>query len=143
MLLSDLVRIVRVSNAVAAGVTTLTSTISRHGYSGALIIALLGDVTATSALALTASLGDLSNGSDGVAVPGGSAAFTAGATDADNKILAVDVQFNSRDFLTWSLARGVANAVVDGVFVILYDAKVLTVPNDDASMLRLVKAIAG
>ncbi len=142
LFLTEHAKLVRLNNAAVAGQTTLTSTFSRAGYTHCLLIALLGDVTATSALALTGKTGDESNGSDAVAVSGAVADFTAGASDADNKILAVDMALDSKDYVTWTLARGTANAVVDGVFALLYNARTQPEANGDSTLLELAKAVA-
>lgn len=112
----------RVENAAAAGQTTLTTdTLDMKGYDGCTFIAALGDVTDTSVLTLTIATGDASDGSD-AADTGIIATFTAGASDADNKLLIAEIVRPLKRYVTATLDRGTANAVVDGIFCIQTDA---------------------
>lgn len=123
MYLSEQALIKRLLNTTAGGTSTLTSTFARAGYDRCLILALLGDVADTSVLTLTGKTGDASNGSDAVAITGGSTTFTADATSADNGMLAIDLTLNDDDYITWTLARATANAAVDGVIALLYHSR--------------------
>lgn len=62
------------------------------------------------------------------------AAFTAGASDADNKVLVVDVFDPALRYVFASLTRTTANAVVDGIIAIQYTAG-LRPTTQDASVL--------
>jgi hypothetical protein len=53
----------------------------------------------------------------------GSASFTAGASTADSKVLALDVFKPRERYLRAVLERGTANAVVDGIIALQYCAK--------------------
>lgn len=111
----------RVENAATADTTALTSdVIDMKGYDGCTFIALLGDVTDTSALELVVQQGDESDGSD-AADTTVSATFTAGASDADNNVLAVEILRPSKRYVRAKLVRGTANAVVDGILAIQTD----------------------
>ena len=129
--LSEGIKLVRLSNAAAAGTTTITGTAARAGFNRCFIFAALGDVTDTSVLTLTGKSGNESDASDAVAISGAVATFTAGASDADNKELAVDVALNDDDYVTVTLARGTANAVVNGIFAIFYDSRIMPQLNSD------------
>jgi len=112
-------KIARVENAAAAGQTTLTSdVVDMKGYDGVTFLALLGDVDNTSALVLQAQHGDESDGSDMANLAGVAASHTADATDADNNVLAVEVFRPTKRYVRVTLARGTANAVVDGILAI-------------------------
>jgi hypothetical protein len=96
------------------------------GYDGVVFVALLGDVTATSVLTLTAKENTASSTSSPTptaVTDGATAAFTAGASDADNKLLVVDVIRCNKRYIFASLTRTVANAVVDGIVAIQYRAR--------------------
>ena len=127
MFLHEGAQLKRLNNAASAAQTALGSTFARAGFDRCLIFAALGDVTDTSVLGLAVSSGNESNGSDAVAISGASTAFTAGATSADNGLLAVDVALGDKDYITWALTRTTANAVVDGVFALLYHSRSLPV----------------
>lgn len=129
--LSEKMKLVRLSNAAAAAQTEVLGTASRAGFDRAFIFVALGDVTATCVLTLTGKVGDASNGSDAVAVSGASATFTAAASDADNKMLGVDVALDDSDYVSGSLTRTTANAVVDGMFALLYDSRIMPQLNSD------------
>ena len=130
-LLSKDCKITQVENSAAAGTTTLTSDIlDMQGYDGVIFIADLGDVTDTSVLTLTG----LVNATNDTTTPtslANTATFTAGASDADHKLLFVDVgpgSFTQTDRYAYcTLARATANAVVDGIIAIQYRARSLPV----------------
>ena len=89
-----------------------TDTVDTKGYGGVSFIAFLGDVTDTSVLTLTAQGGQDSGGSDAADLAGAIATFTAGAADADSKLLIVDV-VNPRDrYATATLDRGMRSCVL-------------------------------
>lgn len=114
-------KIARVENAASAGTSTLTSDVVdvKH-FDGCTFIALLGDVTDTAALELVVQHGDAADGSD-AADTTTSAAFTAGASDADNKLLAVEIIRPVKRYVRAKLVRGTANAVVDGIVAVVTD----------------------
>lgn len=118
------IKITVVEAAAAAAQTELvTDVLDMSGYEGVLYIALLGDVTATSVLTLTAK----GNSANSVSSPTpitqkASDAFTAGASDADSKVIVVDVYKPTLRYQFASLTRTVANAVVGGIIAIQYKA---------------------
>lgn len=119
-LLTD-ARITRVENAAAAATTDVTTDVlDMKGHDGATFIALLGDVDDTSALELVVQQGDESDGSDATDTTV-SATFTAGASNADNAVLAVEILRPSKRYVRAKLVRGTANAVVDGIVAIQTD----------------------
>lgn len=112
-----------ISAAAAAGTTTVTTdTIDTIGYDSVAIIAMTGDVTDTSVLTLTGQAGDESDGSDAVDLTGAIATFTAGASDADSKLLIVDLHKPNSRYVRATLDRATANAVVNGVIAVLYNS---------------------
>jgi len=109
--------------ATAAQTELVTDVLDMQGYEGVVFIALTGDVTATSVLTLTVK----GNSANSVSTPTpiaqkASDAFTAGATDADSKVIMVDVYKPTLRYMFASLTRTTANAVVGGIIAIQYGA---------------------
>lgn len=134
--LSKDVKITVVSPAAAAAQTAIDSSIlDMTGYEGVMFIALLGDVTATSALTLTAK----GNSANHLTVPapvsqGATTLFTAAAADADSKALMVDIYKPALRYIFANLTRTTADAIVGGIIAIQYNAK--TKPTtQDASVI--------
>ena len=116
-------KITRVENsAVAAQTEVLTDVLDMAGYDGVMFVALLGDITDTCVLTLTAKENTASSTSSPTptSVTDGSCTFTAGASDADSKLMIVDVVRPSKRYVFASLTRTTANAVVDGIIAIQY-----------------------
>lgn len=114
------VKITRVASAAVAAQTDVTGTIlDMAGFEGVMFVALTGDVTDTSALALKAEQNTL-NQAGGMVELKGSASFTAGATSADNKALVLDVHKPRKRYVRALLKRGTANAAIDGIIAIQY-----------------------
>ena len=142
--LSKAVKVSRVKNAVAAGTTDVTSsTLDMTGFDGVMFIALLGDVLTTCVLSLQAQEGADSGGSDAALATGGpkTADFTADATSADNKVLLVDYYRPQKQYVTAVLKRGTANAPVDGIIAIQYNAR--TKPTTQAAEVIAAALAAG
>lgn len=128
-MLSD-VKTTRIENAAAAAQTDLDSdVVDMAGFDAARFTLLLGDVTATSALELQI-FGNTANSTSSptpVELTADDVAFTAGASDADNKLMIADVIRPAYRYLFARVKRGTANAVVDGVIVDQYRARDLPV----------------
>lgn len=121
-LLND-VKITRVAIAAVAAQTDVDGDIlDMSGFEGVVFIAKLGDVTDTSALELLAQQNTVNSGS-GMASIAGSAAFTAGASSADDMLLVLDVYRPRERYVRPKLKRGTANAVVSGIIAIQYGAR--------------------
>jgi len=115
-------KIVSISPDVAAGTTTIEPvTIDMAGYRSCLIIAYLGDVTATAVPHLQAKAADTNT--VGTAIAGTAALAAAGASDYDDKLMILDVVNVRQRYLSPSLARTTANVAVNGIIAILYDAR--------------------
>lgn len=110
--------------ATAAGTAdTLTGDIlDMQGYDSVVLVAILGDVTATSVLTLKAFCGDAPALGDG-AYKTATATVTADATSADNKLLVLDVIRPGKRYVRADLVRATANAVVDGIIAYRYNAR--------------------
>mgnify|MGYP007100110777 CR=1 FL=1 len=113
--------ITRVSNSASAATTAINSTIlDMQGYDNVLFIVALGDITATCVLTATA-YDNSANSTSGAATTGVSTTFTAGASDADNLLMIVDVRRPQDRYCYLNLTRTTANAVVDGIIAIQYN----------------------
>ena len=134
-LLND-VKIIRVENSAVAGTSELvTDVVDTIGFDSIVWIAALGDVTSGSVLTLTGK----TNSASSVSSPSPvtlteTATFTAGASDADNKIMLLDIHQPRQRYVFASLTRTTQNAVVDGIFAILYNAHERPI-TEDASIL--------
>lgn len=123
-------KIVRVANAAGAAQTAVTgSTLDLAGWDGVCYVAALGDVADTSVLTLTA-YSDTASAMSSEAAHTTTATHTADATDADNKLLVLDVIRPTKRYHRVKLTRTTANAVVDGIFAILYRGKKAPVTAD-------------
>lgn len=124
MNLSKGIKVSVVEAAAAAAQTDLTTDVlDMQGFEGVMYLALLGDVTSGSVLTLTAK----GNSADSVSSPTpvtqkATDAFTAGASDADSKILMVDVYKPTLRYQFAILSRTTQNAVVGGIIAIQYGA---------------------
>lgn len=113
------VEFVVVEAAAAAAQTELTTdVIDTYDCDGVVFIAHLGDVTAASVLGFVADHSDASgSGFDDLEGP---LAFTAGASDADNKLLILDIYKPEKRYVRARLTRTAQNAVVNGITAIKY-----------------------
>lgn len=120
------VETIRVANASAAAQTDVEgASVDTAGAIGVRFTAALGDVTTGSVLELRAEGRDSSD--DAWAALEGAITFTAGASDADNTLLILDVVRSEYRYVRAVLERGSANAIVDGVFADVYGVTVTPV----------------
>src|SRR4051812_30923202 len=85
-------KVTLVSPSAAAAQTAINSTIlDMAGWEGVLFIVNTGDVTSTSVLTLTGKCNTTSATGGSTTVTGAVATFTAGASDADDKLLMIDI----------------------------------------------------
>ena len=121
--LSRDMKMVRVANAAASGTSTITtSVVDMRGFRSVAFVAALGEVLDTSALNLRVKTNSASSTSSPTPVQTtGQTAHTADATDADNKMLMVDIHEPRQRYVFAELVRGTAAAAVDGIFAILYN----------------------
>lgn len=128
--LTDVVKTIRVENAVAAGTSDVTTdAVDTRGYDGARFIWLLGDVTNAATLQAVLYNDSNSDASGGTAEVTGTA-ITAGATDYDNKLLIVDAYRPNQRYVYSVLDRGAQNAVVDGCICELYRVRTAGITQD-------------
>lgn len=119
-----------VEAAGAAAQTALTSDIvDMRDFGGVVFAALLGDVSDGCVLGLNVEHGDQAGGGD-MAATTLSAAFTAGATSADSKLLTVECYHPLKRYVRAVLTRTTANAVVGGILSIQFEPKEVPVTQD-------------
>lgn len=123
MNLSKNVKLTVCSGAAAAAQTAITGSIlDMAGFDGVLFIALTGDVTVNCVLTLIAQQ-DTDSAMGAAAALTGTATFTAGATDADSKVLMLDVTQPRERYVRPQLTRTAADAVIGGILAIQYSAQ--------------------
>ena len=115
-------KVVVLDGATIAGQGDVISpVIDMQGFESVALIAITGDVTVASVLTLTAQAGDESDGSDAADLAA-AATFTADATSADEKALIVDLHRPRSQFVRAKLGRATANAAVNALLAVLYNA---------------------
>lgn len=111
------------SIGAAAAVTPVNgSIIDMRGFRSVLFLAQLGDVSAGSVVGLTAQA------SDDPAMAGAfdiasTASFTADATNADNRLVMLDVHDAGSRYLRVTATRTGATAAVTSIIAVLYNAE--------------------
>jgi len=118
-------KITVVEAAATAGTSDLTTDVlDMAGFEGVLWIALTGDATSGTVLTLTAKGNSANSTSSPTPITQKATdAFTSGsATDADSKVLAVDVYRPTLRYQFAVLSRATQNCVVGGIIAIQYDA---------------------
>lgn len=128
-------KIVRVAASASVAQTEVVSAVvDTQGYESVAFVALLGDVTSGSVLTLTAKTNSANSTSNATATEA-KVTFTAGASDADSKMLMVDCHQPRERYAFASLTRTTANAVVDGIVAVLYNGSERPEGGVDASMI--------
>ncbi len=114
------VETVRVSNAVAAGTTLITSSaVDCHDCDGVHFEVLFGSITSTAVTSIKAQQANDSGGSpDDFTDLAGSA--VAVADTQSNKVGVLDVCKPGKRYVKCLVVRGTANAVVDGIIAHKY-----------------------
>lgn len=129
MNLSKLTSAIRVSNAVAAGTTDITSSaIDMQGYEGCLIFVLFGTITASAVTSVKAQQSSDDGASDTYADLTGTSITIA--DDEDNTVAILDIYKPRERYLKCIVDRGTQNAVVDGIFALRYGARVQATTHD-------------
>ncbi|WP_437231067.1 hypothetical protein SH661x_002311 [Planctomicrobium sp. SH661] len=140
MILSEQIKITRVLNGVAAGTTSQNGTgLSMEGFRGIMFVAAVGALTSTQVTSLKAQQSSDDASADDYTDIEGSA--TDALADADgNKLLVIDIWQPSKNYVRPVVVRGTANAVIDGVFAIQYNARSLPT-SMSTSVKELVKLV--
>jgi len=134
MNLAKMVSAIRVSNAVAAGTSDVTSSaIDMQNYEGCLMIFALGTITASAVTSCKAQQSSDDGGSDAYADLTGTSITVA--DDDDNQIVILDIYKPKERYLKGIIDRATQNAVVDGIFVLRYGAKKLPAVDDSSTVV--------
>lgn len=114
------VKVTRVLAAQADGTGTQSGDIlDMSGYEGVMFIAKFDDVDDTAVLTLQAQQDEL-NAAGGMATLDDSATYTAGATDADDDLLVIDIHKPLKRYVRAQVVIATANAITAGVIAIQY-----------------------
>ena len=118
MNLSKAAKLVRVSNAVAAGTTTVNSaSVDMQGFHGVAFAVEFGAITAGAATAIK-----LQGSHDGTAWDDLKNTSQTVADSADNKTFVADVMRPMHRYLRAVVSRATQNAAVDSILAIAYGA---------------------
>lgn len=108
------------NTAAGTGDTLNGGIIDLQGCDSVMFIATLGDVVATAVGTLKAYCGNASDVSDG-AYKTATATFTADATNADNKVVVLDVVKPGKRYIRPDFVRATANIPVESIVAIRYN----------------------
>ncbi len=140
MLLED-IKIVRVSNAVAAGTSAANGTaVDMSGYEGVIFLVAFGAIVSGAVTSVKAQQGAASDGSDGADLEG--SGVTVADTD-DNKIVALDIYRPRQSlgkYVRPVVSRATQNATIDSITAILYNGRNKPVALD-STLVALSKSI--
>jgi hypothetical protein len=123
-------KITRVENAAAAGTTDLKSTVlDMAGYENVCFVAILGDATSGSVLELKVygNTADSDSSPTPVELTSDSCQYTAGASDADNKMLIVDVVRPAYRYVFSEICIDTQNCALDAVLAVQYNGDELPI----------------
>lgn len=128
--LSDNVKIVRVSNAVSAGTSAVNCTaVNMAGYDSVCFVLNVGALTATQVTALKAAQSSDNGSSDDWTDIEGSLVGPFGDSDGNDQLI-LDIKKPGKQYVRATVNRATANAVIDTVIAILYNARDLPVTQD-------------
>ena len=117
-LLNNYIDVVEAAASAGTADTLTSDVVDTLGYDGVTFLCLTGDATATAVLVLTAQRCDSDGGNP--ADLDLTTTFTAGASDADNKILALECIKPQNRYMRCTLDRSVANCVISGIVAVLH-----------------------
>lgn len=125
-------KISKVEARAAAGTTDLESDIlDMSGFDSVMFIASTGDATSGTVLELQVFGNTSSSTSGATEITANSAQFTSSsATDADNKLLVVDVHRPAYRYVYAVFVIDTQNCEGDGIYAIQYNAKSVPVTAD-------------
>ena len=133
--------VTRVMNAVAAGTSEQKSTVlDMQGFDSVMFVLLLGDVTIADVLTLTAKSNPTSSTTGGTSEGAVAAQTDPDGTSEDNKVVVLDILRPTQRYIFADITRITANAAIDGVLAIQYNAK--SMPQTQGSTV-LASALAG
>lgn len=117
-------KIVPVLNNTAAGTgdTLNGSIVDLQGFDSVCFIAKTGDCADTAVGTMKAYCGEAADLADG-AYKATTAAFTANATNSDNKLVVLDVVRPGKRYVRADFVRATANIPIESMIAILYNGK--------------------
>jgi hypothetical protein len=126
-------KVTRISNAVAAGTTAVTSAaIDMKGFDSCTFIVAFGTITTDGVQSVKAQQSS-DNDADTYADLLGTSITVA--DDDDNQLVVLDIDKPRERYLKCVVSRATQNAVVDGIFAIQYNAQVQPVTHDVATVV--------
>jgi len=132
MNISKRTKLQRVSNAVAAGTTTITSSaVDTKGFRGCRFIVPFGAIVSTGVQSVEIHQATTSTGTY-AAMAGTNVAL---ADTDDNKIVNIDIRSPREQFLKCVVNRATANSTVDGIFAELYDPAIVPTTDDATTVI--------
>ncbi len=110
--------------AVAAGTSDQnTAVFDMQGYESIAAIALVGDGTSTATVSLDCYENTANSTSGGTAISGSTTAtLTSTGSNTDDKLLVSERIRPTKRYVFFTLNRGVANHVINGIIVLRYGA---------------------
>lgn len=134
--LLSLIKPIRVSNAVAAGTTTINATaVDLIDFAGVLFLAALGTITSTGVPAMK-----LQHSDDNSTFADVEASLQTYDDTAGNKFMVAELRSPLKRYVRAVITRTTANVVVDGVFAFPYGST-LGPPSIDSTQLGSTKVI--
>lgn len=133
--LSSQTKFIRVSNAVAAGTTDVTPSagVDMTGFDSVCFFVLFGTITASAVTSIKAQQSSDDGSSDAYSDLEASS-VTVADTD-DNKIAWIDIHKPGKLYVLPIVDRGTQNAVVDGIFAVLYNARDMATTHDSSTII--------
>lgn len=117
---TKLIRVSADGTGTASASANKMTIVDMDGFEGVMFFAAMGDVVSGAVLTLRAA-GATTNSSGAMTLLSGSATFTAGASDADDKCIVLDVYKPPYRYIEAQLTCATQNGPYDGVFAILYN----------------------
>lgn len=135
---SENVKVVRVSNAVAAGTTAIEATaVDMQRFDGVVFYAMFGTITAGAVTSLKAQSCTAADGSGASDLAG--TAVAVADTD-DNKVASLEIYRPQSRYVRPVISRATQNAVVDCIIAVLYSGSTKPVVAD-ATLIAASKVV--
>lgn len=134
MNLSKEVKLLRHSNAVAAGTSDITPSagVDTKEFEGCMFVVEFGEITADAVTSIKVQQSDDNGVADAYSDLAGTA--VAVADSADNKVFYVDIYRPRKRYLKLIVDRATQNAVLDSILALLYGPRKLPTTHDSATV---------
>lgn len=130
---SSQMKTVRLSNAVAAGVTTINSSVlDTQGANGARFLTAFGAIVAGAVTSVKIQQGNLADGSDMADLEGTSITV---ADDDDNQVVVHEIHNPRERYLRVVVLRATQNSTVDAIVAELIRPRVSPTSDDTATVV--------